>query len=149
MELKDKLELKGKIIMKLYDKDNKLKEERIIENLIVTAGKNFVASWLAADSQAGKFMSYMAVGTGTTPPASADTTLEAEIARVTGTLTANNNVWQNTALFDAGVGTGNISEIGLFSAAAVGTMMARQIISPVVPKGATDKIEWSWQLTLG
>jgi hypothetical protein len=36
-----------------------------ITTSVVTVGKTYLATWLAAASQAGKFMSYIALGTGT------------------------------------------------------------------------------------
>jgi hypothetical protein len=144
----DKVKLTGRVNYKLYDESGNLKDERSIDNLVVTAGKNFMAAWLAAASQAGYFMQYVALGTGTTPAQSTDTGLETELStRVAGTVTSSTNVWQNVAVFGAGVDTGAITEAGLFSASSGPTMLARQVFS-VINKAAGDSMTVTWQITI-
>jgi hypothetical protein len=146
--MEDSLKITGHINLKLFDANGNLKDERDIKNTVVTAGKNFLATWLAAASQAGYFMQYIALGTGTNAASSADTTLQTETGtRVAGTLTSSTNVWQNVALFGAGVSTGAITEAGIFSASSVGTMLARQVFS-VINKAAGDSLQITWQITL-
>ena len=143
------LKLKGNVRIKLFDQDGNLKDERCNPNLIVTVGKNYLAAWLAAASQAGEFMTYIGLGTGTNAAAPGDVDLQTPLAtRVDGTLTSSLNVWQNVAVFTAGVDTGAITEAGLFSASSSGTMFARQVFS-VINKGAADSLQITWQITLG
>lgn len=145
--MEETLKLKGRINFKLFDENGNLKDERNIENTIVTAGKNYLATWLAAASQAGAFMQYIALGTGTTAASSADTALQTETGtRVAGTVTSSTNVWQNIALFGAGVSTGAITEAGILSASSVGTLFARQVFS-VINKAAGDSLQITWQVT--
>src|SRR5271157_5605677 len=95
--------IKGTVRIKLFDKDGKLKYEHCGPNLVVTAGKTYLAAWLTAASQAGAFMSYIGVGTGTNTAVIGDTDLQIPLAtRVLGTLTSSANVWQNVATFGAG-----------------------------------------------
>jgi len=143
------IKIKGNINIVLKDKDGNIKDAREINNLVVTAGKVYLAAWLAAASQAGKFMSYIGVGIGGGGPDAGDVALTSELAtRVQGTLTSNSNVWQNVATFGAGTDTGAITEAGLFSASSSGTMFARQVFS-VINKGASDSLQITWQVTLG
>lgn len=145
----ESMKITGKVDIRVYNSKGELKAERLNNNLVVTAGKNYLATWLAAASQAGKFMSYIALGTGTDAPAAGDTALQAELAtRVQGTLSASTNVWENVATFGAGVNTDPaISEAGLFSASSSGTMFARTVFTPF-EKEAGDSVEFTWQVTL-
>jgi hypothetical protein len=140
--------VKGRIKFDLFDSTGKLKDSREINNVVVTVGKNFLAAWLAAASQAGYFMQYIGLGTGTNAANSADTALQTELAtRVAGTLSSSTNVWQNQATFGAGVNTGAITEAGIFSASAAGTLLARQVFG-VINKAAGDSLQITWQITL-
>jgi len=141
------LKLKGHVIHRLYDERGNLKDVREDHNLVVTVGKNFLAAWLAACSQAEGFMRYVGLGTGTNSPSASDTTLQTELAsRATGSLTSSTNVLQNVASFGPGVDTGAITESGLFSASSSGTMFARQTFS-VINKAAGDTLQTTWQIT--
>ena len=145
--MQEKIRVKGHIIAKLFDKAGNLKDIRDIDNLVVTVGKNYLATWLAAASQAGEFMSYIGVGTGTNSPTAGDTDLQTPLStRVQGTLSSSSNVWQNVASFGAGVDTGAITEAGLFSVSSSGTLFARQTFS-VINKGANDTLQITWQVT--
>lgn len=137
----------GHITIKLFDENGNLKTERDIKNVVVTVGKNYLANWLTAATQADYFMRYIALGTGTNAAVAGDTALQTELAtRVAGTLTSSTNVWQNVASFGAGVNTGAVTEAGLFSASSAGTMFARQVFS-VINKAAGDSLQVTWQVT--
>lgn len=145
--MNDTLKLTGHVSYKLFRADGSLKDAWDVNNIVVTAGKTYLAAWIAAASQAGAFMAYVAAGSGSTAAALADTALGTELARVAGTVTSSVNVWQNQATFSAGVGTGTWAEAGLFSASSSGTMFARQVFSARV-KEATDTIQVTWQVTI-
>lgn len=141
------IKAKGHIHIKLYDKQHNLKEERNIDNVVVTVGKTYLAAWLAAASQAGSFMSWIGLGSGTNAANSADTDIQTPLDdRLQGVLTSNSNVWTNTCEFGAGESTGAVAEAGLFSAVTAGTMFARQTFT-AVPKGADDTLELVWTVT--
>lgn len=146
--MEDTLKLTGRINFKLFDADGRLKEERAINNVVVTVGKNYLATWLTAATQADYFMRYLALGTGVTAATAGDTALQTELStRVAGTLTPTSNIWQNQATFGAGVDTGAITESGIFSASSGGTMLARQTFA-AINKGAGDSLQVTWQITL-
>lgn len=145
------IKVQGSVHVTLTGPDGKVKKEHTEKNLVVTAGKNYLTTWLAAASQAGKFMSYMGLGTGTTAAAAGDTALQTEVvsggyARQVGVLSNTTNVWTNTAVFSPGVGTGAITEAGLFSAVTAGTMFAHQVFS-AYNKQAGDTLTFAWSVT--
>ena len=117
-----------------------------VNNLVVTTGKNFVASRMK-DATATA-MSHMAIGTGTTAAAAGNTALGTEAARqaLTSTTVTTNEV-AYVASFAAGTGTGAITEAGLLNAASGGTLLCRTVFS-VVNKGADDSMTVTWTVTV-
>ncbi len=145
--MEETVKAKGHIVLELRDERGLVKDRREVDNVVVTVGKNFLASWLTAATQADYFMRYLALGTGTTAATASDTTLETALpTRVAGTLTPTTNVWQNQGTFGPGVNTGAVTEAGIFSLSAVGTMFARQVFS-VINKAAGDSLQVTWQVT--
>ena len=114
-------------------------------NLVVTAGKNWVADRM---NDANTVMTHMALGTGTNAAAVGDTTLQTEIDRnaLTSTTVSTNTIAYGCT-WAAGDGTGAITEAGLFDAASTGDMLARTVFS-VVNKGASDSITITWTITI-
>ena len=119
-----------------------------VDNLVVSAGKDFVASRMKDTTDAA--MSDMAIGTGSTAAAAGDTALGSESARVTLTSTSvSNNVITYAATFGAGTpsSAAAITEAGLFNASSGGTMLCRTVFD-VVNKGAADSMTISWAVTV-
>lgn len=146
--MEETIKLTGYIKFDLFDSKGNLKQHEEVKNVVVTVGKDYLAAWLMAASQAGYFMQYLALGTGTNAAVVGDTTLQTELStRVAGALTSSTNVWQNQGTFGAGVDTGAITEAGIFSASSGGTMLARQVF-PVINKAAGDSLQVTWQVTL-
>jgi len=151
MEIKETVQLKGSVSVKLIGADGKIKQEHVDHNLVVTVGKNYLAQWLTAATQSTPFMSYVALGTVQTGPSAGDTALNAEsvvagYSRVQGVLSFSSNVWTNTATFNPGNGTDAIKEAGLFSASSAGTMFAHQTFN-VYNKAAGDTMIIVWSVT--
>ena len=120
---------------------------RDIPNTIVTAGKNDIASLITG---AGSVMTHMAVGTGTNAVAAGDTTLQTESDRnalSTSGGSPSTNTVTYTAVWNAGDGTGSLTEAGLFSSSSSGTMLARTVFS-AVNKGASDVLTITWTITV-
>jgi hypothetical protein len=115
------------------------------ENLVVTAGKNWVADRM---NDANAVMSHMAVGTGTTAAAAGNTTLVTETDRnaLTST-TVTNNAVAYVATWAAGDATAALTEAGIFDASSGGDMLARTVFS-VVNKGAADSMTITWTITV-
>ena len=147
--INDNIKATGELTVVLKDGNGNTKEERKIPNLVVTVGKNFIASRMTSAPPA--VMSHMAVGSTNTAPVAADTTLAAQLGTraaltvVGGTAVAN--VITYNATFAPGIGTGAIVEAGIFNASTAGTMLARTVFS-VVNKDAADTLTVSWALTI-
>lgn len=146
--IKDNFPIKGDLRIVIKDAlTGKVKVDRLEKNLVVTVGKDWIASRMAGTSS--NVMGYMAVGTDSTAPAVGNTTLGAEVARVALTSTTpSTNTVTYVATFGAGVGTGALTEAGLFNAASVGTMLSRTTYS-VINKGSGDEMTVTWVLTVG
>ena len=136
----------GRLSVVLKDADGNLKEQRDIDNLVVTSGLGYIASRMkdATDTAMG----YMAIGTGTTAAAAGDTTLGTELDRnaLTSTSVTSNQI-EYVASWSAGDGTGAVTEAGLFNAASAGDMLARTVFD-VVNKAANDTLSITWTITL-
>ena len=147
MEMQN-VKITGFIKFDLFNEKGELKQHEEIHNVIVTVGKEYLATWLTAATQSGYFMQYLALGTGTNAANSSQTALQTELStRVAGTLSNSSTVWQNQGTFAPGVDTGTISVAGIFSASSGGTMLARQTFAGIV-KGAGDALQVTWQVTI-
>ena len=113
-----------------------------IPNLVVTAGKGYVASRMK-DTTDGA-MSHMAVGTDSTAAAAGDTALGAESGRVGLTSsTVSGNVLTYVATFPAGTATAGLTEAAILNASSGGTMLCRTVYA-TVNKGSSDAMTISW-----
>lgn len=117
-----------------------------IPNLVVTAGKGYVASRMK-DATATA-MSHMAIGTDNTTAAVGQTALSSEAARgaLTSTTVSTNTI-AYVETFAAGTGTGAIVEAGVFNASSGGTMLCRTVFA-VVNKGSADAMTITWTITV-
>ena len=137
----DDLKLKGKLTIALNDE---VVQE--VDNLVVTAGKGYVASRIKDASATA--MSHMAIGSGTTNPAAGDTALETELGRVSLTSTSvSGAVVTYVATFGAGTGTGAVTEAGILNASSGGTLLCRTEFN-VVNKGSSDSMTVTWTVTV-
>lgn len=140
----ESINARGHLTIVLIGPDGRIKDQRELDNLIVTSGKNWLASRMTGAPAA---MSHMAIGTTNTAPVVADAALKAEVARVALAAQATtNNVTTYDATFPAGTGTGAIVEAGIFNAGAAGTMLNRATFA-VVNKGADDVMSITWTVT--
>jgi hypothetical protein len=144
---KDKVGVKGRLHIVLRDEFGNIKSETEVDNLVVNTGLDYIASRMK-DATATA-MSHMAVGSGSTAAAGGDTVLGTQIgSRVSlasTTVTSNSVVY--VASFPAGVGTGAITEAGIFNAATSGTMLCRTVFG-VVTKSAADSMQITWTITI-
>jgi hypothetical protein len=117
-----------------------------VPNLVVTAGKGYVASRMKDTTQGA--MSHMAIGTGSTAAAVGNTALGSEADRnaLTSTAVSGASVTY-IATFGAGEGTGAITEAGLLNASSAGTMLCRTVFA-VVNKGSQDSMTITWTVTV-
>lgn len=144
------IQLKGRWKAVLTGPDGEIKQEIEGQNVVCDYGKEFLASFLySAAAAASTFtMKYVGVGSDSTSEAASNTALGTELARHTGTVSyVSNQIFQVTATFATGVGTGSIVEYGLFSSSTAGTMLNRDTES-VINKGANDTLTVVCQLTI-
>ena len=144
----DSIKITGDVRIDIIGADGAIKDSREIKNLVVTTGKNYIASRMK-DATATA-MTHMELGTGTTAAAVGDTALQTAISgsRVTLTsTTVTTNAVAYVASFPAGTGTGAVTEAGVFNASSAGTMLCRTVFS-VVNKGAADAMSITWTITV-
>lgn len=116
-----------------------------IPNLVVTAGKGYVASRMKDTTATA--MSHMAVGTDSTTAAAGDTALGTESGRVALTSsTVSGNVITYVASFPAGTATAALTEAAILNASSGGTMLCRTLYA-TVNKGSSDAMTISWSIT--
>jgi hypothetical protein len=143
----DTMKATGKVHVVVHDKNGLLKDERIIDNLVVDTGLDWIAARMY-DTAIPVQMSHMAVGTGATAAAAGDTTVETENARVAlSSTTVTDNAVAYAATFAAGTGTAALTEAGILNASSAGTLLARTVFS-VINKGASDTMAITWTITI-
>lgn len=172
----ENLKLRGSVDIKVTGPDGELKESRYIPNLVVQAGKNYIATRMIGTSNATAVattnsttscMTHMALGTSTTTASVSDGTLVSEVT-VAGDIAAYSrasiaSTTQSTGVvtYVAVFGTNNpqrtntsnttaITEAGIFnssSAALGGTMLCRTTFA-AVNKGNDDTLQITWSITV-
>ncbi len=147
--LQENIKVTGNVLVQLFDKDGNVKDKREIKNLVVTAGKGFIAaSMLKTTTNSPAAMSHMAIGSDNTAAANADTALGGELGRVSlASATNSGAVTTYTATFPAGTGTGAVVEAGILNASSSGTLLCRTVFA-VVNKGADDAMSITWAITV-
>lgn len=145
--INEDLKLRGDVAIVLKDKDGNVKDSRKIHNLVVSSGLEFICSRMAGTS-AG-VMSHMALGSGTTAPAAGQTDLVSILGarEALDSTNASANTITYVSSFEAGDGTGAVTEAGIFNASSAGTMLCRTVFA-VVNKAADDTMSITWTITL-
>ena len=132
-------------------------DKRVMANLITTVGLAGIAARLNGTGAPAAF-TYIAIGTGTTAAADADTQLVAEVttsggARAAATCTVvttdtagDTAQLVNTFSFTTG-GTFALTESGVLNAASTGTLLARQVFAAInVASGDSLAITWKFDI---
>lgn len=153
-EAKDNFGIKGKVSWVLRDKDGNIKEQGSYENTVTELHDALVADRLAGGSDQLINWGHAGTGSGGT---SASTILAAEFAESRTTLTSStqqaggdDNDVQYIYTLAAGVCTGAIEEIGIFTSEAYnsgGLCCYNDTIS--LTKGASDTLTITWTVTYG
>jgi hypothetical protein len=146
--MNEQLQARGALSVVLTGPDGQVKQTFDVKNLVVDVGLAFIASRMK-DATATA-MTHMGVGSGTAGAVAANTSLAnqlgSRVALASTNVTGAAIAYQAT--FGPGVGTGAVTEAGLFNASVAGTMLCRTVF-PVVNKGADDTISIAWTITLG
>lgn len=141
------LKLRGDVALVLRDKDGNIKEQREEKNLVVSAGLNFITSRMKDGT--ATVMSHMAVGSDSTAPAAGNTDLGSILGsrEALDSTTVTDNTITYVSSFEAGDGTGAITEAGIFNASTAGTMLCR-VVFGTITKAADDTLQITWTITL-
>jgi len=144
------LRSRGRLSIVVTDQHGYAKEKREIDNLVVNAGLAYIISRMVGVAKA--VMSHMAVGSGTSSAAAANTDLGnllgSRKALTSTTIScANNESVVYVCTFSPGEGTGAVTEAGIFNASSSGDMLCRTVFA-VVNKAATDTMVITWTITL-
>lgn len=143
----DDLKLKGRLDIVVTSEDGVVKQKESVDNLVVTSGKNFVASRMAGTS--ASVMSHMAIGTSSTAAAVGNTTLGSESARValtSTTVTDNDVVYVATFPANTPSSAAAITEAAILNASSNGTMLCRTVFS-VINKSQSDSLTVTWTVS--
>lgn len=150
MQSLDNFKMKGSMTAVLTREDGST-ETYLRDNIIVNVGFDFIADAIGKSASRPNVMNAIAVGTGTTAAAAAQNALVSELSRVAATYahTAGTKVFTFVATFGAGVGTGAITEAGVFNSttAVSGTMLDR-VVFDVINKGAADTLQVTFTFTM-
>lgn len=147
----ERIKAKGSLHAVLRDEFGNVKEDYFFDNLVVNGGLAFIAERMTAATPG--VMSHMAVGSGNTAAAGAQTGLITEEARVAldsttlVTTTVTNDSVEYVATFAAGTGTAALVEAGLFNDPTTGTMLCRTVFG-VINKGALDSLTVTWKVVI-
>ena len=146
----ENLKLSGQLNIVLKDKAGNIKDEREVKNLVVTTGLAFIASRMVGTAK--NVMSHMALGSSATAAAAGQTDLVSvlgsrEVLDSTTISGTNDEKVVFVSSFEAGDGTGAVTEAGIFNAASSGDMLCRTVFS-VVNKSADDTMSITWTVTI-
>ena len=147
MKLQSNIALNGILTITKYNSKKEIISETTVPNLVVTVGKNHIAQRLYTNSES--LMSHMGIGSNNTTSALTNTTLGTQLARAvltTVSVSGSNVTFAST--FGAGIGTGSITEAGIFNASTAGTMLCRTTF-PVITKSSSDTIAIAWTVSVG
>jgi len=143
--INDTIKVTGELKITVTKPDGNV-HETVVPNIVVTDGKEYIASRMKDASATA--MSHMAIGTGSTAAAAGDAALGSEAGRVALTsTTVSSNAVAYVATFPAGTGTGAITEAGILNASSSGTLLCRTVFS-VINKGAADTLGITWTVTV-
>lgn len=136
----------GTLHVVLKDEHGAVKEDFHVKNLVVSTGKEFIASRCVNDVT--PVMSHMAVGKSAITPIASDTALWEELGRAELTSTGlAANTFAYVATFLPGVGSGPITEAAVFNADVDGIMLCRTTFL-VINKSAADTMTITWNITI-
>ena len=137
MEMTETMVLRGSLEMALKNAyTGEVIEKRTINNTVVTTGRKWVLQQInSTDHATAQSISYMAVGTGNTAPATGDSSLGSESSRIainnftTSNLTSNPPSWRAEASWATNQANTTLGEVGMFNSSSGGTMFNRATFS--------------------
>lgn len=147
MDKQERMISKVNVKIEVFNAEGQVKDIREVHNAVLTAGKNGIADQVLASPTLAK-PGWCELGTGT----GGTTLLNAYIAGSRTAFTSKtraNTVVTMVTDFAAGVGTGNITEAGIFDVATQNTVNMWMYASfTAITKGASDTLKITWTLTI-
>lgn len=148
--MRDTITIVGTPTIRLYDSDGNLKQETTQKNLIVDTGKNyFLRKIFDRFTGTEPDIEVIAIGSGTTAPTTADTSLETQIGSTTVSeyfFQSDNEILLSSG-FIQGIGTGTINELGIL--ASDNTLISRIVVDSTFNKSPTDFLNVNWSIQIG
>lgn len=145
--------LLGELALTVRDAEGRVKDRRVLRNVITNAGKAQVAGLI--NGVVTTPFKYVAIGTGTTSETASDTALEYEIKRKAGsTSRTTTSVTNDTAVVEATFssadglsGSHAVTEAGLFDADTGGNMLCRKTFGALnINWDAGDSLTITWKV---
>lgn len=154
MQLSDVVQLRGAYELVLACAlTGQILERRVIDNVVVTAGRRWVLQQLeSTDHATAQNLSHIAVGTSTTAPATNDTALGNESSRLainsftTSNLTSNPPSFRAEVSFNTNQANTTLGEFGIFNSSSGGTMLSR-ITFATINKTTSNTLAVSYTLS--
>lgn len=128
--------MKGSLRMALMNaQSGEVVKEWEIHNVVATAGRKWILQKIAGNYSGGSAatdsspINYIAIGTGTTAPATSDTALGSETTRksvqnfTTSNLTSNPPSYQLECSFATNEGNTTLAEVGILNSSSGGTLL--------------------------
>jgi hypothetical protein len=153
MKLQDALDMRGRLTVQRRNAANDLVETIQVNNSIVLSGRDLVAKLFI--NEPIDPVSHVAVGTGSTPVAAANSALASEVFRKainpvdpSQHITTTDNDKRRvmiTAELDFAEANAALTEAGLFNAATAGVMYNR-VVFPPINKTADFKLTLIWEI---
>lgn len=146
--LQDNVKPSGSLSLEFFSSDGLLLRRVELDNLVVSSGLAWLADRCLGNGQP---ISHVGVGGSSSAAAASNTGLFQELGRgaVTQSLrvttAVSNDTLQYTATLAPGVGTGSLTEAGLFTAASGGTMVTRTTFAAQA-KISTETLVITWKI---
>lgn len=152
-QIQDVIKMRGSIRVVLGDLEGRPLKELLFENLLVTQGRSWVLGQLeSVNIVTSQTIGFLAIGSGTNAPTTADTGLNNEVTRiavgtfVTTGLTNNPPSWQAQCSFATNQANTTLAEVGLFNSSASGTMLAHATYASFV-KATSNTLNISYTIS--
>lgn len=137
------MNIRGRVIFRLFGLEGEVLEERQVENLITDEGLGVMRDLLGGEAVRPD---ELAVGTDATAAAPGDVALVAEIARRAVDRRGETAAGvQFQALFELTEANGTLAEQGLF---AVGRLVARSVLVPPIVKSSANRLTVQHEITV-
>ena len=154
--MRNQIGVKGFVTVEMYER-GELIQRKDITNLVTDLGKEFFAAKIFetpfdsdgfVDIQELPFINDIGIGSGSTPPLTANTELATELERlpIIQENLDGNEITYFTEFIEE-VGTGQVNEVGLFL--NDGTMVCRTLLQEPFNKTPERFINVTWRLVIG